>query len=123
MEIIKEMIGFKMLCNKCKEELKKLPFKEAIKSKEWWKQEIKDFRINDILIILAILLIFSGFYFEFGPKIKNPCDWCNIQTTFGDEKVIISCSDWIEQQNEFYNPSNDLKLEVKDGDFKNLYIE
>lgn len=90
-----------MMCERCKKEIKKLPLSKAIKKREWWKQEFKDFGWSNFLILLAILLIFSGFYFEFGPKIKNPCDWCKIKReTFNGETEMISCSDWTESMNQ-----------------------
>ena len=90
-----------MICDKCKREIKRKPIKEAIKDKTWWKQELKDFGWGNLLIILAILLIFSGLYFEFGPKIKNPCDWCDIMVSdqYGDV-TKYSCSDISERSKE-----------------------
>lgn len=90
-----------MMCDRCKKELKRKPIKEAIKDKDWWKQELKDFGWGNLLIIISILLVFSGLYFEFGPKIKNPCDWCKIRVSdsFGEEHVIV-CSDIANRSKE-----------------------
>lgn len=103
------MIFFKMICKRCQEEIKKLPLNEAIKKREWWRQEFKDFGWSNLLILLAILLIFSGFYFEFAPKIKNPCDWCMIQhDTLSGEPTKISCSEFVDNMNPEINKGGDL---------------
>lgn len=80
-----------------------LTLKDNIKNKNWWKKELKDFGLNNLLIILAIILIFSGFYFEFAPKIRNPCDWCMIQVSGGK---TISCSELVDFQQNINNKKN-----------------
>lgn len=109
-----------MICEDCKKELKTLPLKEAIKNKKWWKQELKDFGFGNLLIIIAILLIFSGMYFEFGPKIKNPCDWCkvNIKDEIGND-YSKTCTEWIEER---YG-QKELNLEVDNGDIQSIYTK
>lgn len=109
-----------MICKRCKEQIKTLPLKEAIKNRQWWKNEMKEIRLNDILIILAILLIFSGFYFEFAPKIKNPCDWCKIRTSYTIGSETVTCSEYIERKQD-----SELKLNLtyggEIGSFKSIY--
>jgi len=109
------MIGFKMNCERCKKELNKLPLQEAIKKREWWKQELKDFGWSNLLIIIAIILIFSGFYFEFGPKIKNPCDWCKIRIEQQGKIREINCIDWYEQFNsKQFNEKLDIGINLEE---------
>jgi hypothetical protein len=112
------MIGFKMNCERCKKELKKIPLKEAVKKREWWKQEFKDFGWSNLLILVAILLIFSTFYFEFGPKVKNPCDWCKVRIEQYGEVREVKCIDWYKQ----FHPEDfneELDLEINYGVFEN----
>lgn len=98
---MKKMNFFKMRCDRCKKEIRKKPIKEAVKSKEWWKQEIKDFGWGNLLILIAIILVFSGFYFEYGDKVQNPCEWCKIRASDqSGEDYKISCSTLSERANE-----------------------
>lgn len=117
-----------MICERCKKEIKRKPIKEAVKSKEWWKEELKDFGWGNLIILLAIILIFSGFYFEYGDKVQNPCEWCKIQISGSEEYNLtseyntISCSTIAERAKE--NPLLINKIEgyFKDnGNIENIY--
>lgn len=115
------MIFFKMICDCCKKELKTLPLSEAIKNKKWWKQEIKNFGLNDILIIISIILIFSGLYFEFGPKIKNPCEFCKVNINdINGISTEINCGDWYKNM---YEQNNDMEGKVDFNFIGDEYIE
>lgn len=113
--------GFKMICEDCKKEIKKLPIKEAVKSRKWWKKEFKEFGWGNLLIIIAILILFSGFYFEFGPKVKNPCDWCEIRIERNNEIQKIKCIDWYKEIYEVN--SNKIDIEVDNGNFEDIFIK
>lgn len=114
----------KIYCEHCKKELNALPLKQAIKNKEWWKYEIRDFGLGNLLIIIAIVLLFSGLYFEFGPKIKNPCDWCMVSVDDPSSRVDESktCTEWLKEK---YNVRNDiyfnLSLEVENGSIADMH--
>jgi len=116
----------KIYCEHCKREINSLPLNKAIKNKEWWKYEIRDFGWSNLLVIIAIILLFSSLYFEFGPKIKNPCDWCKVSIDNPESGIdeTMTCTKWLESK---YGPTSDLDLnmnisyEVNNGSITNMY--
>lgn len=121
-EEIQEMNFFKMICENCKKRIEKKPIKEAVKSREWWRNELRNFGWGNFLIFIAILLIFSGFYFEYGEKVKNPCEWCKIRISGQTEEETISCAEISEIAKEQPLIVNQLKL-WENGTIENFYLE
>ena len=111
-----------MICENCKKRIERKPIKEAIKSKEWWKNEFKKFGLGNLLILIAILLIFSGFYFEYGEKVKNPCEWCEIRVSGQYEEKTISCEDLSERAKENPFIINQIPQNYN-GTFEDFHLE
>lgn len=114
----------KIYCEHCKKELNSFPLKDAIKNKEWWKYEIRDFGWSNLLIIVAIILLFSGLYFEFGPKIKNPCDWCKVSVNAPGSNMDDSktCTEWLKEKYGAVNDINlNISLEVNNGSIADMH--
>lgn len=112
---------FKMRCEDCKKQLKRKPIKEAVKDKRWWKEELKEFGWANLLIILSVILIFSGFYFEYGDKVRNPCEWCKIHIS-GEEEYEFTCSEIIEIAKENPGTLNGFVKYSEYGNFENLSV-
>lgn len=110
-------------CEHCKKELNVIPLNKAIKNKAWWKYELRDFGFGNLLIIIAIILLFSSIFFEFGPKIKNPCDWCKVSVKESNgETTQKTCTQWMKEKYGSGGFEYDLNIaEVMNGSASSLH--
>jgi len=110
-------------CEHCKKELNAITLNKAIKNKAWWKYELRDFGFGNLLIIIAIILLFSSIFFEFGPKIKNPCDWCKVYIKESNgETIQKTCTQWMKEKYGSGSFGFDLNItEVMNGSAPSLY--
>jgi hypothetical protein len=92
-----------------------------LKDKEFWKKELKNIKWSDLLIWLAIFLIFMGTY-TYTQAGKDPCAYCMINREYEED---ISCKDFFNSklnEDRINSMVNDFGLDnlnngVDNGDF------
>jgi len=84
---------------------------KRLKDKEELKKEIKAIGLNDILIWVAILLMFLAAHQNINAG-NSPCDYCMINNYQGFEK--ISCREFIEitgNDRDYNNISKNISIQ------------
>jgi len=94
-----------------KEKRKKQSLKERVINKDWWKKELKDFGWTNLLIIIAIILLFSAFL-TYKEVIKDPCNFCYVDDPYKIGGEGMTCKEYFDKPKINLNFSNN--LEIKD---------
>lgn len=67
---------------------------KLMKSKDFWKKELKTIRINDILIWIAVILMFMASYQNIQAG-NDPCSYCIINN-HPNYDGPVSCREFFE---------------------------
>lgn len=71
----------------------KNPFSK-MKSKEFWKKDVKEITLSDILIWIAIILMFVVSWNNIQAG-RDPCSYCIVQNT---DRGDVTCKEYFNQE-------------------------
>jgi len=81
---------------------------ENLKSLDFWKKEVKSIKLNDILIWIAIILMFLAAYQNIDAG-RNPCEYCKVNLPY--EEGGMTCKEYFENYGTGANSDSEVNIE------------